>query len=213
MIRRFVPPAVAAFGDGPDAELAQTLAQARDDGFAEGRELGQREGHAAGLLEGEAAASATHQIELAALHERFAKHQATLAMATALEQVLDARSADQRTLENATRIGIVAVLRMLFPTLLEQAAGQEIAALLTETLTERAPETLTLRAHPDTLRAVVEQSLPDDHAAQLTMQADAALPFGAAEIAWMGGGLTFDPTALHARVVNILAPIEKEPAT
>ncbi len=213
MIRRFVPPAVAAFGEGPDAELAQTLAQARDDGFAEGRQLGQREGHAAGLREGEDAATAAHQIELAALQERFAKHRATLAVTTALEQVLDARLADRQTLEDATRIGIVAVLRMLFPTLLEQTAGPEIAALLTEALTERAPETLTLRAHPDTLRAVVEQGLPGDHAAQLTMQADAALPFGTAEIAWTGGGLSFDPTALHTRVVNILAPLEKEPAT
>ncbi len=213
MIRRFVPPAVAAFGDGPDAELAQTLAQARDDGFAEGREVGQREGHTAGLREGEAAATAAHQIELAALQERFAKHQATLAVTTALEQVLDARSADRQTLEDATRIGIVAALRMLFPTLLEQTAGQEIAALLTEALTERAPEALTLRAHPDTLRVVVEQGLPSDHAAHLTMQADATLPFGTAEIAWTGGGLTFDPAALHARVVNILAPTEKEPAT
>ena len=34
-----------------------------------------------------------------------------------------------------------------------------------------------------------------------------------AEIAWVGGGLTLDPAALHARVVTILAPIEKEPAT
>ena len=57
MIRRFVPPAVAAFGVGPDAELAQTLAQARDDGFAEGREVGRREGDSAGLHEGEAAAT------------------------------------------------------------------------------------------------------------------------------------------------------------
>ncbi|MGC1410600.1 MAG: hypothetical protein WA864_16855 [Acetobacteraceae bacterium] len=212
MIRRFVPPAVAAFGEGPDAELAQTLAQARDDGFAEGRELGQREGHTTGLHAGEAAATATHQIELAALQEKSAKHQATLAVTTALEQVLDARSADRQALEHATRTAIVAVLRMLFPTLLEQTSGQEIAALLTEALTERAPEALTLRAHPDTLRAV-EQRLPGDHAAQLTMQADAALPFGTAEIAWTGGGLNFDPTALHARVVNILAPVEKEPAT
>ena len=62
--------------------------------------------------------------------------------------------ADRQALEHATRTAIVAVLRMLFPTLLEQTSGQEIAALLTEELTERAPEALTLRAHPDTLRAV-----------------------------------------------------------
>ena len=99
-------------------------------------------GHAAGLREGETAANAAHQTELAALQEISAKHQATLAVTTALEQVLDARSADRQTLEDATRIGIVAVLRMLFPTLLEQTAGQEIAALLTEALTDRAPETL-----------------------------------------------------------------------
>ena len=209
MIRRFVPPAVAAFGVGPDAELAQTLAQARDDGFAEGREVGRREGHSAGLHEGEAAATAAHQIEFAALQEMFAKHQATLAVTTALEQVLDARSADRQTLEDTTRIGIVAVLRMLFPTLLEQTAGQEIAALLTEALTDRAPETLTLRAHPDTLRAVAEPDPTRGHAARLTMQPDATLPFGTAEIAWVGGGLTLDPAALHARVRHYPCPQRK----
>ena len=124
MIRRFVPPAVAAFGDGADADLAHALAQARDDGFAEGREVGQREGHAAGLREGETTANAAHQTELAALQERSAKHQATAAVTAALVDVLDARSADRQTLEDATRIGIVAALRMLFPTLLEQTAAK-----------------------------------------------------------------------------------------
>ena len=94
-----------------------------------------------------------------------------------------------------------------------QQAGQEIAALLTEALTDRAPKTLTLRAHPDTLRAVAEPDPTRGHAAQTTMQPDATLPFGTAEIAWVGGGLTLDPAALHARVVTILAPNEKEPAT
>ena len=75
------------------------------------------------------------------------------------------------------------------------------------------PKRSTLRAHPDTLRAVAAPEPTRRHAARLTMQPDATLPFGTAEIAWTGGGLTFDPTALHARVVTILAPIEKEPAT
>ena len=175
MSRRFIPPAVAAFGDGPDADMARGVAQARDDGFAEGRAFGQREGHAAGQREGEDAARTAHEAELAALHERFAKHQSVLAVTDALEQVLAARFNDLRAVEDNTRIALSAVLQALFPTLLRHSAGQEIAALLAEALTERATETLALRAHPATLQAVAEQGFPGRHAAQLTMQPDPAM--------------------------------------
>ena len=212
MSRRFVPPAVAAFGGGPDADLARTVAQARDEGFAEGRDSGFQAGHAAGMRDGEAAAAAAYQTELAALQEKFAKQQATLAVTEALDRLLAARAEDRAALEDDTRAAILTALRVLFPTLLEQAAGGEIAALLAEALTERAPEALTLRANPATLRSVATHDLPGDHANRLTMQDVPAMAVGAAEIAWCGGGLTFDPAALHERVLRILAPDEKEPS-
>lgn len=117
-----------------------------------------------------------------------------------------------RVLEEATRAAIVATLRVLFPTLLERAAGQEIATLLAEALTERAPEALTLRAHPTTLHSVAANDIPRGTTAPLTMLDDPTMSLGVAEIVWTGGGLTFDLATLHERVVAILSPAEKEKA-
>jgi len=210
MSRRFIPPAVAAFGDGPEADFARIVAQAREEGFAEGRNAGFEAGREAGLSEGRSAADAQHEANLALLQQKSAKNQATLAVTTALGQVLTARTSDLLALEDAARTAIVATLRALFPTLMEQAAGQEIAALLAEALTERAPEALMLRAHPATLRSVAAHDLPGGHAASLTMLDDATMSLGVAEIIWTGGGLTFDLAAMHERVVAILSPIGKE---
>jgi flagellar biosynthesis/type III secretory pathway protein FliH len=206
MSRRFIPPAVAAFGDGPDADLARTVGRAREEGFAEGRDFGLREGHAAGRDEGEAAAREQHLVELAALQERFAERQSVLAVTDALEQVVSARAADLQAIDDAARTVSAIALRTIFPTLLEHLAGKEITALLAEALTERAPETLTLRANPATLQAVAETGFPGEHGARLSMQPDPTLGLGTAEIGWAGGGLTFDPAALHARVAAILSP-------
>ncbi len=212
MSRRFVPPAIAAFGDGPDADLARTVAQARDEGFAEGRDSGFQAGHAAGIQDGEAAAAAAYQAELAALQEKFAKQQATLAVTDSLDRLLAARAEDRAILESGSRTAAVAALRVLFPTLLERAAGSEITALLNEALSERAPEALALRANPATVRSIATHDLPADYANRLTLQDDPAMPIGAADIVWCGGGVTFDPAALHERVLRILAPDEKEPS-
>src|ERR1700759_4155899 len=102
MSRRFVPPAVAILAEAPDADLARSIAAAREEGFAEGREIGLKEGYEAGRRDGQEEAGVAFQTELAEVHGKFAKQQATLAIATALEQVLEHRARDLRELEGAT---------------------------------------------------------------------------------------------------------------
>lgn len=211
MSRRFVPPAVAVLAESPDADFARAMAGAREEAFAEGREAGLKEGYAAGQREGHEVASAAYQTELAELEQKFAKQQAILTITTALEQVLAARAGDLRDLEDATRATIVEALRLIFPSLLEHSAGQEVAALVTAALTDRAAEQLVLRANPATLRLAAIDELPGEQAARLTMQEASDMALGAAEIVWTGGGLTLDPAALQARATAILLPGDKEP--
>jgi len=127
------------------------------------------------------------------LRENIAKRDRRIGVADALRQVLAARDTDRASIERATRETAAAALQTLFPTLLARAAGAEIAALLADALTERAPETLTLRAHPDTLATVAMDTAAERDAGRLALAAIDDMPFGTAEIAWTGGGLTFDP--------------------
>ena len=96
-------------------------------------------------------------------------------------------------------------LRTLFPTLLASAAGLEIATLLADALAERAPEALVLRAHPDTLATIAAETAAEQDRGRLTLCAAPEMPFAAAEVCWTGGGMTFDPGALLARVTSLLA--------
>jgi flagellar biosynthesis/type III secretory pathway protein FliH len=204
MSRRFVPPAVAVFGSGADAELAQAVARAREEGFLEGRLHGLQEGTATGRQEGEAETREVMQQQLAELRAEYAKLDQQISVAAALDRVLAARSADLAALEHATRTAISAALQTLFPVLLARTAGQEIAALLHAALTERPTETLRLRAHPDTLDAIADDTNAMPDRARLAVAADSSLAPGTAELAWTGGGLTFDPDALLARVMAVL---------
>lgn len=100
---------------------------------------------------------------------------------------------------------LAAALEALFPALLARAAGGEVLALLADALTERATETLTLRAHPDTLAAAQADGFPAlPGTGQLRLLPDPAMPSGQAEAAWADGGLLYDPAALKARVLAIL---------
>ncbi len=204
MSRRFVPPAVAAFGIGQEAALAQAVLRAREEGFTDGRLYGQQEGHHAGREEGAAQAREALTAELDRLRSEYAKLDQQISVAAALHRMVSARAADLAALEAATRAAAAAALQALFPVLVSRAAGMEINALLQDALTERAAETLRLHAHPDTLKAIVGEGGVAAEAGRLVLTADAALPPGAAEIAWTGGGLTFDPAALLGHVVAML---------
>lgn len=204
MSRRFRPPPLAGFYLSPDADHDRALAETRQQGFAEGHAQGLLEGHEVGRAEGAAEARTVLEPELDGLRESCAKHEAYSAVTTALRQMLAARDTDLASLEQAVREMAAATLQTLFPALLSHAAGAEIAALFADALAERAPEVLTLRAHPDTLAAVADETAAERETGQLILTADAGRAFGTAEIAWTGGGVTFDPAALLARVMSVL---------
>jgi flagellar biosynthesis/type III secretory pathway protein FliH len=206
MSRRFIPPAVEALGDGPGAEAARDLMAAREAAFIDGRDEGWREGHAAGAHDGEARMQMLCQQELSALRSDFARRDSGLLVAEALQTLLRTHDADLDALEATLRTTVAASLQVLFPALLQAAAGREVAALVADTLAERAPDTLTLHAHPDTIAAVAAEDLPSDAAARMTLVPDADLEHGAARLQWAGGGMTFDPVALLDRVTAILRP-------
>lgn len=204
MSRRFHPPPLAGFYASAEADHAQTLAETRDRAFAEGHGAGLKQGYDAGFMEGAAEARAALQPELDALRESSGNRERRVGVADALRRVLAARDADLATVERASRELAAAALQALFPTLLATAAGAEIAAMLAEVLAERAPETLIVRAHPDTLATIAAETAAERDAGRLTPEPAPDMAFGAAEAAWNGGGITFDPAALLARVTAVL---------
>ncbi|HUB50383.1 MAG TPA: hypothetical protein VMB73_35895 [Acetobacteraceae bacterium] len=206
MTRRFIPPALTAFGNSSRPEVALELARARDAGFAEGSSAGHAKGYAAGLAEGEAKAREACAAELARLEHRAASQVAVAAVAQALDELSAHHEANLRALDDASREAVVTALHTLFPLLSNTAAGAEIAALTTEALTARAPEMLTLRAAPETLAAVLAEGAADPDTQRLTLIPDASCEPGAAALTWCGGGLTFDPPALLRRIAALLAP-------
>src|ERR1700722_17962588 len=154
MSLRFRPPPLGGFYEGSGADHAAALAEAREQGFAEGHAKGVMEGHLAGVADGESRTRDVLLPELDALQESSAKRDRCDAFALALRRLLGERERDLTALEAEVREIASAALRALFPVLLSNAVGAEIAALVTGALVERAPETLTLRAHPETLAAV-----------------------------------------------------------
>ena len=204
MSRRFHPPPLTAFYTCPEVDHAQTLAETREHGFAEGHSAGRKQGYEAGFMEGAAETRAALQPELDALRETSGNRERRVGVADALRRVLAARDADLAAVERASREVAVAALQTLFPTLLATAAGGEIAALLADALAERAPQSLILRAHPDTLATIAAETAAEREAGRLIPEPVPDMAFGVAEAAWSGGGITFDPAALLARVTSVL---------
>lgn len=201
MIRPYIPPSVAALRPIIVVEGDDEAALARAAGFAEGHASGLLEGRLAGQREGEARAREEAREELAALRGKLAKFEASEGVTGALDRLLAARDETDRDLEAAARTVLVSALRALFPALLASAAGAEVALVVNDALSVRAPEELTLRAHPDTLAR-----LAGDVPHGVILRPDAALDVGAAALAWSGGGLSFDPAALLERVAALLSP-------
>ncbi len=204
MNRRFIPPAIEVLLDASRSDAAFEVARAREEGYAEGLRIGRHEGHLAGLRQGEERAGETYRTELGKLREAYSQQHSIEVVRSALQELLAAREEARHDLEAAARMAIVAALRTLFPTLLAQAAGQEIAALVTEAMSERGVEAVTLRAHPDTIASVKKQGLAET--ASLALRSDSGMPPGEAVATWSGGGLNFDPAALFEQVAGILRP-------
>jgi hypothetical protein len=205
MSRRFLPPPLTGFYAAPDADEAQTLAETRNQGFADGHSAGLKQGYEAGFMEGAAESWAALQPELDVLRQSSGNRERRVGVADALRRVLAARDADLATVERASREVATAALHTLFPTMLATAVGAEIAVLLADVLAQRAPERLILRAHPDTLATIAAETAVEREADRLVPEPVADMAFGVAEAVWNGGGITFDPAALLARVTSVLA--------
>jgi hypothetical protein len=205
MSRRFRPPPLTGFYAAQEVDEAQTLAELRNQGFADGHSAGLKQGYEAGFMEGAAESRAALQPELDVLRESSGNRERRIGVADALRRVLGARDADLAAVERASREVTTAALQALFPTLLAAAAGAEIAVLLADVLAERAPERLILRAHPDTLATIAAETAAEREAGRLVPEPVPDMAFGVAEAAWNGGGITFDPASLLARVTSVLA--------
>jgi flagellar biosynthesis/type III secretory pathway protein FliH len=204
MSRRFIPPAVDVLLDGPRADAACETARVKEEGFAEGLRIGRHEGHAIGLRQGEEQAGKIHQAELDKLRAAYAKQHTIEIVLAALQALLAEREQTRREVEEATRKVVSSALRTLFPVLLAKAAGQEIAAIVGDALSERGIDGVTLRCDPETIVSVTHQGLAE--ADTLTLHSDPEMKPGTAVATWSGGGLSFDPAALLEQVVGILSP-------
>ncbi len=210
MSRRFVPPAVAVLL-AERGEAAPAIGGAREKSYAEGHAEGLRDGHAAGLEEGRLAAQAAVQPVLEAAEAELVRLRAGAEVAAALALVLEARAADRAEMERTLRETLAAALSVLVPAMLATTPGREAAALIAETLAERAAERLTLSAHPDTLALVRQAAPPAGFQDNLAQLADPAAPPGALRLTWAGGGLLHDPSALLGRVLELIRPPELAP--
>jgi flagellar biosynthesis/type III secretory pathway protein FliH len=205
MSRRFIPPTVGGIlRDGPRSEEAFDLARVREEAYAEGLRVGRHEGHAIGLRQGEERAAEIYQVELQRLCAEYAKQHGIEVVLAALRDLLAAHEQTRREVEDEARAAISSALRVLFPVLLAQTAGQEIAGLIGDALCERGIEALTVRADPETIASIRDQGLTE--ADTLTLLPDPAMKPGTAVATWSAGGLSFDPAALLEQVAGILHP-------
>ena len=204
--RRFIPPAVASLDE--TAPASDPIAA--DGAFGHGFQLGREEGLEAGRREGLAAATAEHEPAIARLRRDLDAARRDTALAQAAERLLAQRESDLARLEAECRRTVAAAFRTLFPVLLAYDAGAEIAALTTDALALAPVAHLMLRAHPDTLAAPSLAALPPGLAARLDIRPDPGLAPGAAELAWDGGGLVFDPAALLAQALAVIEPPSAE---
>ncbi|ONG48353.1 hypothetical protein BKE38_22055 [Pseudoroseomonas deserti] len=206
-LRPFHPPALTALiadEDGSAAARLRAEERIRSTALEAGRMRGLEEGLALGRAEGREAGKAEAAKEARAELARRGLRGAAAA-AEALEQLLARRAEDRRMLDADLRAALVAGLQAVFPALLARAAGGEVAALLAEALTERAADTITLRAHPATLAEAEKDGLPGlEPPVRLRLLPDPTLPEGQAEAGWSDGGLLYDPAALMGRVLAVL---------
>lgn len=203
MMRPFLPPPIETVLVDPDGETAEQRAVRRayesgyQAGLVEGRGRGLDEGRNAGLAEGleQALAAAEEQAGRA-------RRDGLSAMNAALDTLLDRRAEDRAGLDRSLREALGAALRTIAPVLAGGTMRSELDAMVAEALTRRGTETVTLRAHPDTLAVLPAATLPE----AVALLPDPAMRKDMAEASWQTGGLLFDAAALAEDVLAILAP-------
>jgi len=205
-MRPFIPPTLRSFEPPVAAEAVDQHAPVRAEAYTDGYNAGLHDGHAAGMAEGQAQVRASADAELARMRTLLDEQAARQAVAGALEQLIGQRDSDLLAMAAATRTAMADALQQVFPVFLRSAMGAEVANLVVDAVAARSQEQLTLRSAQATLDAVRAQGLPEAQLAKVTMVAVPNRPPGWAEIAWTGGGLTFDPDALLWQVSDILSP-------
>jgi flagellar biosynthesis/type III secretory pathway protein FliH len=206
-IRPFTPPSLQVLIANEDGTAAaRLLSDERIRAVAE--TAGRREGFAEGLAQGRAESLASARATASReAQEEMARRglQGAAAAAEALQTLFAWREADRRGLDADLRAALVAALQVVLPGLLARAGGGEVAALLAQALTERAADTITLRAHPATLAEMQREGCPGpEQSARTRLLPDDTMPPGHAEAAWVDGGLLYDPQALVTQVLAVL---------
>ncbi len=196
-MRRFVPPPIKALDPSPVATGLETLAGGDPPEM----------GYAEGIVEGEARARAAAEHEMARLRAALDEKNCHDGVAGSLAQLLAARDADREAMERLMRGALTAALNALFPSLITHAAAGEIRALIEQAVSERAEDKITIRASAETIATVKSRGLPEGVDGRVTFVPAAKHPYGAADIAWTGGGMTFDPADLLRKVNDALSPI------
>jgi hypothetical protein len=206
-MRRFVPPPIQAFDSSPWCEEPDTIGPVRDPVYASGYDAGLRAGRVAGFADGEAQARFAAASEMARLNAILDEQRACDSVAAGLNDLLASRQADRQQMRQEARSAIAAALDILFPTLMAQTVGAEIVALIDQALSARTAEAITIRASAETIAAIRFCGLSEQSSARVTLVPDPDQTFGAADIAWTGGGLTFDHAALLKTVTEAVSPV------
>jgi hypothetical protein len=207
-MRRYVPPPlkaleqVAPAGDDPKTEAV------REDAYRKGVIAGEEAGYAAGFAEGRKQAAADCVEESKELHAELRIAKAAGGLGAALAELLATREQDRRLIEGHTRVAVAEALEVLFPLLMQETGGRELARLVSDTASARKSERISIRAADDTIDAIVRHGLPSRDSEQIVLMPDPTLRPGAISAAWEGGGLTFDPHDLLRRVTEAFVPIE-----
>jgi len=207
IMRRFMPPSIRSFDSQSSGGSAALLAPIREAAFRDGYSEGQRVGHAAGVTDGAAQARAEMEETIAILRAALDQQSASDNVGIAVTQLLDMRNADILLIESRIRAALAAAVDILFPSLMAHTIGPDLARLVGDALTDRSPDTLTIRASGETIGCLAATGAAELDATRLTYVPNEDQPFGAVEVTWAGGGLTFDPIALLHDVTEAISPI------
>jgi hypothetical protein len=201
--RPFLPPPLETLSlDG--AEDTQRRLELRRS-YESGYQAGHADGQAEGMAEGKrlALAAAAQQVEAGARDAAARSQREGVAVLNAALAELAAHHAEAAAeRERAVRDALAAALRHLAPRLADAAMPGELAALVTEALTRRGRDLVTLRAHPETLAQLPPGAAPE----MLRLEPDATMRKHTAEASWVSGGLVLDAEALADRVLAVLVP-------
>jgi hypothetical protein len=204
-MRRFVPPAIESFDPALTGGEVDRAANARDAAYSEGFLAGQRAGRIEGFAEGEAQARAGWDEEVSIWRARLDEVNACNSVSNGLAQLMMARDADRLAVDEGARAAIAASLEVLFPLLMAHSLGAELSDLIDKAVMARSKEEIVVRASAETIAAITAQGLPEGSAGRVKLRAIPDYPADKADIAWVGGGLTFDPDALLRRVTSMIA--------